>query len=98
VEYAKQAVALDDLNANCHKWYAINLGSSSDFLPIKEKIGNGFVFKKHLDKAIELNPNDYTLYHILGRFEFEVKLLFKFQLFNGLLPLKRQLIAQYFRC
>jgi regulator of microtubule dynamics protein 3 len=64
---------LNDSNADCHKWYAITLGSSSDFLPIKDKIGNGFVFKKHLDRAIELRPDDAALYHLLGRFEFEVR-------------------------
>ncbi|XP_059486709.1 regulator of microtubule dynamics protein 1-like [Neocloeon triangulifer] len=72
LEYAKQALALDDTNADCHKWYAITLGSSGDFLPIKEKIGNGFVFKTHVDKAISLRPTDFSLYHLLGRFEFEV--------------------------
>jgi regulator of microtubule dynamics protein 3 len=73
IEYAKQAIALNDSNADCHKWYAITLGSSSDYLPIKDKIGNGFVFKKHLDRAIELRPDDAALYHLLGRFEFEVR-------------------------
>jgi hypothetical protein len=63
---------LDDHNADAHKWYAITLGSCGDFLPLKEKIENGYVFKQHVDKAISLRPMDYSLYHLLGRFEYEV--------------------------
>lgn len=73
-EHAKSALALDEGDADAHKWFAITLGSCGDFLPLKEKISNGYIFKKHVDRAISLRPSDYSLYHLQGRFEFEVSL------------------------
>ena len=39
---------------------------------MKEKILDGFEFKKHIDTAAELNPGDHITHHLLGRFCFEV--------------------------
>ena len=39
---------------------------------VKEKILDGFEFKKHIDTAAELNPSDHITHHLLGRFCFEV--------------------------
>ena len=36
-------------------------------LGIKEKILDGFEFKKHIDRAAELSPQDHTIRHLLGR-------------------------------
>ncbi len=70
--YATKAIECDDDNAECHKWYAIAIGSISDYIPTKEKIANGHEFKKHVDLALKLKPNDPSLHHMLGRFCFEV--------------------------
>ena len=55
-----------------HKWYAISLGSRGEFQGVKEKILDGFEFKKHIDAAAELNPGDHITQHLLGRFCYEV--------------------------
>lgn len=67
-----EALALDQNSSNAHKWYALLIGSRSDYLPLKERIKDGYIFKEHIDKAIDLDPNDSTLYHLLGRFSYEV--------------------------
>lgn len=55
-----------------NKWYAITMGSISDYLSTKEKIENGSLFKHHVDIAMKLQPNDPTLHHMLGRFCMEI--------------------------
>lgn len=72
LRYAEKAVGLDPQNPDCHKWYAIAIGSISDYVQTKEKIENGAAFKKHIDLALELKPEDPTLYHLLGRWSGEV--------------------------
>ena len=67
-EHAKEGVQLYPSSAECNKWYAIAVGGVSDFVATKEKILNGSIFKEHVDKAIELSPNDATLHHMLGRY------------------------------
>lgn len=68
VEHAKEGVQLYPSSAECNKWYAIAVGGVSDFVATKEKILNGSIFKEHVDKAIQLSPNDATLHHMLGRY------------------------------
>lgn len=63
---------IDDMNAAAHKWFAIALGSIGDFVGVAEKIKNGSVFKEHIDKAMEIDPSDPLLYHLKGRFSYEV--------------------------
>ena len=58
---------IDDHNAEAHKWFAIVIGSRGEYLGIKEKILDGFEFKKHIDRAAELSPQDHTIRHLLGR-------------------------------
>jgi len=65
------ALNLNSNIAEAHKWYAILIGLRSSFQPVKEKISDGFLFKKHIDAALALNPDDATLHHMLGRFSFE---------------------------
>lgn len=71
-DYADKAIKMNDKIGDVHKWFAITLGSKGEFLSISDKIKNGFTFKEHIDKAVELNPKDATLYHLLGRFCYEV--------------------------
>ena len=52
--------------------FAIALGSRGEFQGVKEKILDGFEFKKHIDIAAELNPADHITQHLLGRFCYEV--------------------------
>ncbi|KAG7525250.1 regulator of microtubule dynamics protein 1 [Solea senegalensis] len=65
-EYATRALERDDKCFAAHKWYAICLSDIGDYEGIKVKIGNSYVIREHLEKAIELNPKDATSLHILG--------------------------------
>ncbi|KAF7659327.1 hypothetical protein LDENG_00299020 [Lucifuga dentata] len=65
-EYAQKAL---EKNENCyaaHKWYAVCLSDVGDYEGVKMKIGNSLIIRKHLERAVELNPKDATSIHILG--------------------------------
>ncbi|OXU30880.1 hypothetical protein TSAR_002601 [Trichomalopsis sarcophagae] len=59
-------------HGNLYKWYAILVGVKSKFLPTKGKIEYGYLFKEYVEKALEINPHDSFLHHLMGRFKFEV--------------------------
>ncbi|XP_064189802.1 regulator of microtubule dynamics protein 1 [Anguilla rostrata] len=65
-EYAKRALEKDDACFAAHKWYAVCLSDIGEYEGIKVKIGNSYIIKEHLERAIELNPKDATSFHILG--------------------------------
>uniref|UniRef100_V5I9V0 Regulator of microtubule dynamics protein 1 n=1 Tax=Anoplophora glabripennis TaxID=217634 RepID=V5I9V0_ANOGL len=72
IQACATALDLKSDSAEIHKWYAILIGSRSDFVSLQEKISDGHLFKKHVDEAIALNPQDPALHHMLGRFDYEV--------------------------
>lgn len=72
---AKKALDLDSQCANAHKWFAITIGSLGEYEGIQEKIKNGFMYKEHIEKAIELDPDDSTYYYLLGRWCYSVYML-----------------------
>ncbi|XP_064122679.1 regulator of microtubule dynamics protein 1-like isoform X1 [Macrobrachium nipponense] len=74
-DYAARALKLNEEHPEIHKWYAILSGARGEFLGIKERVQSGNVFKEHIDRALDLNPDDSTLHHLLGRFCFEVSQL-----------------------
>jgi tetratricopeptide (TPR) repeat protein len=53
-----------------HKWYAILLDAKSNLDGIKERVSQLENVKKHMIRAIELNPQDPTSHYILGEFSF----------------------------
>lgn len=65
-EYAKEALEKNDKCSAAHKWYAICLSDTGDFQGVKVKIGNSYIIREHLERAIELDPKDATSLHILG--------------------------------
>ena len=67
VDHGQRAIDVDEDSSEAHKWYAIAIGSRGEYLGIKEKILDGFEFKKHIDLASELAPQDHTIRHLLGR-------------------------------
>lgn len=75
VTAGESALRCDERNSEAHKWYAIALGSRGEFGGVREKILDGFEFKKHIDTAAKLNPRDYITHHLLGRFCYEVSQL-----------------------
>lgn len=72
---ANRALQLNDGSANAHKWYAIMLGTKGEYVQVGEKIQNGYVFKEHVDRALQINPKDPSLHYLLGRFCLEVATL-----------------------
>ncbi|XP_069743806.1 regulator of microtubule dynamics protein 2 [Narcine bancroftii] len=66
-ELALDAVNLDPQNADSHMWLAIICGHLSGYGSIQSKIKDGFLFKEHVDKAIELRQQDPKLHYLLGR-------------------------------
>ncbi|KFO53985.1 Regulator of microtubule dynamics protein 2 [Corvus brachyrhynchos] len=64
---------------DAHSWintswdgFAIMCGYMSQFESVQNKIRNGYLFKEHLDKAIELKPQDPFLYYLNGRWCYSV--------------------------
>ncbi|XP_038655020.1 regulator of microtubule dynamics protein 2 isoform X1 [Scyliorhinus canicula] len=66
-EIATDAVNAGPQSADSHMWLAIICGHLSEYGSVQAKIKNGSLFKDHIDKAIELRPQDPKLYHLLGR-------------------------------
>ncbi|XP_053315445.1 regulator of microtubule dynamics protein 2 [Spea bombifrons] len=72
---AGKAVDLNNSSAESHRWFAIMCGYMSEFDTVQNKIKNGYLFKEHLDKAIELSPQDPLQYYLLGRWCYAVSQL-----------------------
>ncbi|CAL8125473.1 unnamed protein product [Orchesella dallaii] len=72
---AETALQLNEHSANAHKWYAITLGNKGEYVSVNDKIKNGFTFKEHIDKAVQISPQDPSLHYLLGRFCYEVTTL-----------------------
>lgn len=64
------AVVQDDGNFACHKWMAILLDAKSELDGIKERVTQLETVKRHMERAVELNPDDPTGWHLLGNFAF----------------------------
>ncbi|XP_028324468.1 regulator of microtubule dynamics protein 2 [Gouania willdenowi] len=66
------AVSVNPTCAESHQWYAIMCGIMAEYDTLQNKIKNGYIFKDHLDKAIELKPLDPLSYYLLGRWCYAV--------------------------
>ncbi|CAK9825494.1 Regulator of microtubule dynamics protein 1 [Anthophora retusa] len=63
---------LESRHPDLFKWYAILIGLNGDYLSTTEKVKNGVVFQNYVTKALEMQPNDFELHYLLGRFKYEV--------------------------
>ncbi|XP_028279936.1 regulator of microtubule dynamics protein 2 isoform X2 [Parambassis ranga] len=68
----EEAVTLNPTCAESHQWFAILCGVMTEYDTLTDKIKNGYVFKEHLEKAIELKPQDPLSYYLLGRWCYTV--------------------------
>ena len=69
-KFIADSLEKDDQNFASHKWYAILLDAKSNLDGIKERVTQLENVKKHMQRAIELNPMDPTSRYILGEFAF----------------------------
>lgn len=63
---------IDIRNTNLYKWYAILVGLNGDYLSVSDKIKNGVVFKNYVEMALDMQPDDFELQYLLGRFKYEI--------------------------
>ncbi|XP_037032033.1 regulator of microtubule dynamics protein 1-like [Bradysia coprophila] len=65
-----EALKINDQDFAIHKWFAILLDANSELDGIKARVSQLETVKKHMIKAVELNPEDPTSWHLLGNFAF----------------------------
>ncbi|XP_072382609.1 regulator of microtubule dynamics protein 1-like isoform X2 [Diabrotica undecimpunctata] len=71
IDACEASLRFKEDSSEAHKWYAILVGDRCGFGSISEKLSDGALFKKHVLRALELNPLDGTLHHMMGHFNFE---------------------------
>lgn len=79
IEACESALRLKEDDANTHKWYAILIGTRSEFGSISERISDGFLFKEHVERALALNSSDGALHNLMGQFKYETASLSWFE-------------------
>lgn len=72
LEYVTEALKINENNFAVHKWKSILISATSEYKGTKEKITEAYAIKKHMLRAVELNPKDATTFHLLGIWCFEV--------------------------
>lgn len=68
--FAKKSLEVDDKHYASHKWMSVLLDAKSELEGIKERVSQLENVKKHMQTAVELNPNDPTNWYLLGSFAF----------------------------
>ncbi|KAM6954032.1 regulator of microtubule dynamics protein 3 [Aplochiton taeniatus] len=74
-EEAEIALRKNGLNAECHKWFAVLTGLTTQYESMHGKLKNSHVLKEHLDRAIALRDDDPLCFYLLGRWCYEVSTL-----------------------
>lgn len=64
------ALKINDQDFAVHKWFAILLDAKGELDGIKARVSQLETVKQHMIKAVELNPDDPTSWHLLGNFAF----------------------------
>jgi len=65
-DFAEQALALDQQNADAHFLYAANLGLSAQLQGVLISAFHILEIKGHVEQAIELEPNHASALHMMG--------------------------------
>jgi hypothetical protein len=68
----KKSIEKYDNHYAVHQWYAIMLDAKAHLDGLKARIHVLEEIKKHMEKAVELNPQDSISHYILGEFSFQV--------------------------
>uniref|UniRef100_A0A3Q1GTR5 Regulator of microtubule dynamics protein 3 n=1 Tax=Acanthochromis polyacanthus TaxID=80966 RepID=A0A3Q1GTR5_9TELE len=72
---AELALNKNGLNAECHKWFAVLTGLTSQYESMHGKLKSSHILKEHLDRAIALRDDDPMCFYLLGRWCYEVATL-----------------------
>ncbi len=75
IDWAKKSIKLNSTNSKGHLYLAISLGRSVEHQGAKEKIRLSKEIKAEAQKAVELNPEEYLAWHILGCWNHEMATL-----------------------
>lgn len=70
--YAKTALKYYPNNDEAHVSMAIALGRTALTKSGKEKIAQVKEIRSHADRAIQLNPNNFKAWHVIGKWYYEV--------------------------
>ncbi|XP_027721144.1 regulator of microtubule dynamics protein 2 isoform X1 [Vombatus ursinus] len=71
-DLGERAISQAPKNGYCHLWYASLCGHVAECGGLQNKIKYGHLFKKHLDRALELIPDEPFLYYLNGRYCYSV--------------------------
>uniref|UniRef100_A0A3B4ZYI5 Regulator of microtubule dynamics protein 3 n=1 Tax=Stegastes partitus TaxID=144197 RepID=A0A3B4ZYI5_9TELE len=74
-EEAELALKKNGLNAECHKWFAVLTGLTSQHESMHGKLKSSHILKEHLERAIALRDDDPMCFYLLGRWCYEVATL-----------------------
>ena len=69
-DYAKRCVEMAPNVAGGHQYYGILIGRIGEIEGTKQKIENSYAVREHTMKAIELDPENDSNYHVMGRWHF----------------------------
>ncbi len=69
-EYAQRCVEIAPNTAEGHQYYSILIGRIGEIEGTKQKIENSYAVREHTMKAIELDPDNDSNYHVMGRWHF----------------------------
>ncbi|UCH63763.1 MAG: hypothetical protein JSU77_04765 [Fidelibacterota bacterium] len=69
-EFSQRALAADSASADAHGYYGILIGRVGEIQGTKQKILNSYDVKKHTMKAIELDPENDSWQHVMGRWHY----------------------------
>lgn len=69
-EKAQKCVEIAPDLAGGHQYYAILVGKIGELEGTKQKIKNSYQVKEHALKAIELDPENDSNYHVMGRWHY----------------------------
>jgi Flp pilus assembly protein TadD len=67
LDYSARAAAAGPQDCDAQLATAITLGKMLPILPTKEQVGASPKIKQSVDKALKLDPNNDTAWHVLGR-------------------------------
>ncbi|XP_011616768.1 regulator of microtubule dynamics protein 3 [Takifugu rubripes] len=72
LEEAELALKKTNLNAECHKWFALLAGLTSQNESMHSKLKSSYLLKEHLEHFLTLRDDDPMCFYLLGRWCYEV--------------------------